>query len=560
MAVQPVLPFTFLKKRFCKICPAPLTRPLAERFFDRLWQYNPYCHFRYPEVLPMQRNIMKDTILLTVIQMLLDGLALLLNVFMTNALGTEAIGVLSLTGSFFSLASITASGNVFLCASRFISEELGKPQSRPSRVLAYCMGVGLALSLLVAAVIILFAPFFSGKFLHDAALSAPIRMMAASLPLLTVTSCMRGYFNASCKARICAVSDAIGFVVRCILMALIVWFITPVTGAGICYMTALCTVGGSLVTLIYLLFQFRKHRIQDTGKASISLKKYIALAVPVMLGSALTSVLSSANDALVPITLQQAGNSTGEALSQFGIFEAIIIPTLFFPSTILCSLSGILVTETARESAACNKIRITDLSEKVVRQTIVFAVFVTAMLLLFGHEIGELLGGGEIGGRMIVLLAPVIPFIYLEIVLESIIKGLGAQAFSSLNYLAEYIIRISAVLVCIPLFGFYGIVISYYASNVCGNLARLWMVTKKTDLRPQWEKLLGIPVFAAVFSIQIMHMLFALVQIRPTENVLTMCIYGILCGGMYLLVQRGLFAMGSGEHRKKITLLIRKDS
>ncbi len=50
----------------------------------------------------MQRNIMKDTILLTVIQMTLDGLALLLNVFMTDALGTEAIGVLSLTGSFFS--------------------------------------------------------------------------------------------------------------------------------------------------------------------------------------------------------------------------------------------------------------------------------------------------------------------------------------------------------------------------------------------------------------------------------------------------------------------------
>ncbi len=508
----------------------------------------------------MQRNIMKDTILLTVIQMTLDGIALLLNVFMTGAIGTEAIGVLSLTGSFFSLASVTASGNVFLCASRFISEELGKPHSSPHRILRYCMGVGLGLSLCTAAVIILFAPFFSGKFLHDADLSAPIRMMAASLPLLTVTACMRGYFNACCHAKICAVSDAIGFLVRCALMALIVWFITPITSVGICYMTALCTIGGTLATLVYLLCAFRRSRIPDSGNVSISLRKYISLAIPVMLGSALTSTLSSANDALVPITLQQAGNSTGEALSQFGIFEAIVIPTLFFPSTILCSLSGILVTETARESAARNKIRITDLSEKVLRQTIVFAVFVTAILLIFGREIGEMLGGGIVGGRMIMLLAPVVPFIYLEIVLESIIKGIGAQAFSSLNYLAEYIIRISAVLVCIPLLGFYGIVISYYASNICGNLARLWMVIRKTDLRPQWEKLLGIPVFAAVFSIQILHMLFALVRIRPTENILTMCIYGILCGGMYLLVQRGLFAMGSGEHRKKNTLLIRKDS
>ena len=46
----------------------------------------------------MKRNIMKDTILLTVIQMSLDGLGLLLNAFMTRQLGTESMGVLTLTG------------------------------------------------------------------------------------------------------------------------------------------------------------------------------------------------------------------------------------------------------------------------------------------------------------------------------------------------------------------------------------------------------------------------------------------------------------------------------
>lgn len=490
----------------------------------------------------MQRNIMKDTILLTVIQMVLDGLGLLLNVFMTDVLGTEAIGMLSLTASFFALAATTASGNVFLCASRFLSEELGKPQRDPLHVLRYCLGVSLVLSGLTAAVICLFAPFFSTKFLHDEALTFPIRMMAGALPVLTVTACMRGYFNACCYVKICAVSDALGFLVRCLLMALVVWFITPETGTGLCSMTALCTVGGSLAALVYLLLNFRSRRAMRTGKVSISLPCYLRLAVPVMAGSALTSLLSSANDALVPITLQQAGNSTGDALSQFGIFEAIIIPTLFFPSTILCSLSGILVTETARESAACNKQRIAQLSEKVIRQTLVFAVFVTALLLRFGHGLGMMLGGGEIGGRMIVLLAPVVPFIYLEIVLESLIKGMGAQGFSSLNYLAEYIIRISAVLVCIPLFGFYGIVISYYASNVCGNLARLVMVLRKTELKPQWERILGIPVFSAVLAVQVPDALCLLLRIEADANALTMGGYALVCGLLYLLVQRMLFS------------------
>ncbi len=491
----------------------------------------------------MQRNIARDTLLLTVIQMLLDGTGLLLNAWMTGVLGTEAIGLLSLTGSFFGLASVMAGGNAFLCVSRFVSEELGKPCGDPGKVLRYCISVSLVLSTAVAVLIVLSAPLCSEYFFGNNALSAPIRLMALSLPLLSLTACMRGYFNASCHAGICAASDAIGFLARCALMAGIVYLITPVSNQAICMMTALCTIGGSLMTLLFLLWKFRGHRTSVTGTASISLQRYVKLAIPVMFGSAMTSILSSANDALVPMTLRQAGNSTGEALSQFGIFEAIVIPTLFFPSTVLCSLSGILVTETAREAAACNKIRITVLSEKILARTILFSVYVVAVLLLFGHDLGQLLGGGAIGGRMIMLLAPVVPFIYLEIVLESIIKGLGAQAFSSLNYLAEYIIRISVVLICVPLFGFYGIVLSYYASNVCGNLARLVMVIRKTDIRPNWWCAVGLPVGAVFFSNEILKLLFTLLGIPPHGGPLTMAVYAALLGGLYLLVCRSVTAL-----------------
>ncbi len=283
----------------------------------------------------MRRNIWKDTLLLTVIQMALDGIALLLNVYMTSTLGTEAIGILSLTGSFFGLSSVMASGNVFLCASRFLSEELGRKERNPGKVLLYCMGVSLSLSCIVALVIFCFAPLFSRLYFQSDALASPIRLMAVSLPLITISSCMRGYFNACCHAGICAASDTIGFLTRCVLMAGIVHRFTPVSSSGICTMTAVCTIAGTLASLLFLLWKFRRHREMKTGNCALSLRQYMGLAIPVMAGSALSSFLSSANDALVPMTLRQAGNSVSEALSQFGIFEAIVIPVLFFPSTIL---------------------------------------------------------------------------------------------------------------------------------------------------------------------------------------------------------------------------------
>ncbi len=491
----------------------------------------------------MKRNILKDTVLLTVIQMLLDGLGLLLNSFLTRRLGAEAVGVLTLTGSFFRLASMIAGGNVFLCASRFISEELGKPSSNPKKILFYCMTVSLMLSAVISLLIVLFAPWCSQQFLHEETLTSPVRLMAVSLPLVTVTACLKGWYNACCKTGICAASDAIDFLMHTILTACAVWFMPPSDHAGLCWMTAFCTIGAEAVTLLFLLCCLPSCQPETTGTVSISLKRYLLLAIPVMAGSALTSFLSAANDALVPLTLKQSGDSSAEALSQFGIFEAIVIPVLFFPSTVLVSLSGILVTETARENASGGSVRITCMAEKTIRQTIVFAVFVTEILILFGDEIGILLGGGETAGKTIVLIAPVVTFIYLEIVLESMIKGTGAQTFSSLNYLAEYIIRISCVLILIPVMGFYGIVISYYASNLFGNISRLVHVMKHTEMEFQPVKLLGIPIFSAVLSAEFSGMLFHVLHIVPEASPVNMIIFSLLCCPVYLLIQKELFSL-----------------
>ena len=503
----------------------------------------------------MKRNILKDTILLTVIQMSLDGLALVLNIYLTRQLGTEAIGILTLTGSFFRLASMISNGNAFLCVSRFISEELGKKERDPRQVMRYSITASLVLSLVSAAVLIVFAPWCSIRFLNSPAFSAPIRLMACSLPLFAVAACVRGWFNACCRSGLCAAADTVDFLVRSLLMILAIRMIPGKIPETLCSLTAVSMIAGAAAQLLFLLCFLPGCRAERTGRASMTLTGYIKLAVPVMAGSALTSLLSSANDALVPVTLRQAGNSTAEAFSQFGIFEAIILPTLFFPSTILCSLAGILITETAREKAAGRIWRITALTEQIVRKTIVFAVYVTSILILLGRTLGELLGGGEVAGKMIVLLAPVVPFIYLEIVLESIIKGIGAQAFSSVNYLCEYIIRISFVLIFIPIIGFYGIILSYYASNICGNLSRIVCIIRKTGMKPALMQIAGIPVFSAVFSVQVTRLLFAMLHAAPGENIMTMCLFAGADAFLYLLIQRGLFHLSSGPSESGLSAL-----
>ena len=88
-----------------------------------------------------RRSVIRDTIQMTVIQFFLECLALLFNAWMTRRVGAATVGTLALAGSFFNLAAMVAGGNAMLCASRFVSEELGKSCGCPAQILRNA-GVG----------------------------------------------------------------------------------------------------------------------------------------------------------------------------------------------------------------------------------------------------------------------------------------------------------------------------------------------------------------------------------------------------------------------------------
>lgn len=451
----------------------------------------------------VRRNIVKDTLILTIIQFFLECLSLVINVWVAKKVGSATVGITALTSSFFNLASTVANGNGFLCTSRFVSEELGKPNGNPNRILFYALSFCSILGVLVSGILFIFSHEFSVHFFNSEDMTFPVKLLALTLPFGGICACLKGYLNAFCRVIAAAICDVVEFIIRTSVLMILLLSAQSYTKASVCMTFAISIASGTIIAFILLLFFCRSCIKGVNKKSSISMKRYISLAIPVIFGGCLTASLSTANDALIPVTLKQAGNSTDSAFSQFGIFEAIVIPVLFFPSTILCALSGILITEAARATAEGNDKRLKRLIESVFQMTILISIFVVAVLLEFGDVIGKLLDGGTLAGYLIRLLAPVVPFIYLEIVLEALIKGMGKQNFSSLNYFAEYIIRISVVLICIPLFGFYGIVLSYYASNVFGNCNRFRKVCKTAKLKPKWMTIVGIPLISVLFAFQV---------------------------------------------------------
>lgn len=483
----------------------------------------------------IKSKIIRDTALLTAMQLLLDSAALLLNVFITKQLGSSAIGILSLMGSFLGLAGILSNGNAFICTSRLISEELGKPFGDPNGILLHGLKLCLILSTVTSAIILTFAEGISLRFFSGANMTLAIRFMPIALVTGAVAACIKGYFNACRRAAVTAAGDIIEFVARCsFIVAMSAFYGVHNEGAVCCIMIG-GIISGNCASVIYLGTAFLFTHKKSSSVCSLSFREYTAYSLPIMGGGILTAVLSSTNDALIPVCLRCYGDSAGDALGKFGIFEAIVIPTLFFPSVVLCSMAGIIVSEAARAAAAGNRKRIRCFTERLKAWTLMFSVFSAAVIMRFGNMIGEILGGGELAGRIITMIAPVIPFIYMEIVLEALIKGLGLQSFSSVNYLFEYIIRIAAVVILIPRIGFWGVAFSYYASNIFGNCMRFIKVIKFTGARAALCGTLIFPVILAFSTMSAVELFFRLTN-NKIESITDMLFFGGIWGAAYFAV------------------------
>lgn len=435
-----------------------------------------------------------------------------MNVAMIRRLGESTVGIVSLIFSFYSFVIILAGGNIFTATSRFVSEEIGCSDKNSGccnaeRIMGYSMTFGLGLSCIAAVALALFSPHLAERVLKNADAAHAIRLLAFSLPLATIGACVKGYFHARRMVLKPCIADLLESSIRFAALLPFLLFLLPSGKSNIFTAIALSIIAGEIVSCCYLSVAYASCKNPCAGKnpdlpASTisSLWSYCKAVLPIVISGYTFVLLSGSNEALVPLMLVRFSGSAEEALSNYGVFEGIVMQVIFYPSILLQSLSVILIPEMARIHAANHSERIRFLTAKVLRLGLAGSIFVAMVLFCQGQAIGSLFCDDPLAGETLRILCPVVPFIYLEMLMEGVLKGIGKQNFCTLNSAAEYIIRISCVLVFTPLYGFTGIIISYFASNITCNLVRIFMVLRSTKAPFSIRSFLGIPLLAAVPS------------------------------------------------------------
>ena len=422
-------------------------------------------------------------------------------VFLTDRLGTQGVGLYQLVLSVYLVFAAVASTGVSLCATRVFSELCAQGHEGKARFsVERCMIFSFLLGTMLGALMLAGAVPISCYALHDKRAVSALMLLSPSLPFLAVSACVRGYFLARKKTLQTSGEQLIEQLIEMGTFIVLFSLYRPESLEQACMLTVAGTTGAEVLSFVYSLICYHAD-IKRTGiipeRTNGLMRHLMPVFLPVTANACLRCGLSAAENALIPLGLQHSGLSRTAALSQYGIICGMTLPVLTFPSVLVLPFAALIISEVTEERVCGHKAAVRRITEKMVSASLRYSIPVTVIFVFFGVPLCELLFKSSESGYFLSVLAPVIPFMYLDSVVDSILKGLNEQTSYFIFNTIDSVIRVLLTVVLLPFIGIYGVVVVIIVSELLNTLMSLMRLVKITDFRLRLLDDVFLPVICA---------------------------------------------------------------
>lgn len=416
-----------------------------------------------------KRKFLLNALVLAGTSLILRTANIAYRVYITGKIGAQGMGLYQLISSVFLLAVTVCTSGISLAVTRLVAEAAGakKPSCARSAVLKCVLWSGV-LSLVSAGVLWTGSGFIAQNFLGTPIAASPLRILAVGLPFLAVSSCMRGYFVAQRSAVKASVGDFLEQFSTMGIVAAVFLFFSPNGLENACRAIMFGATAGEILSCLFNFILYiasvKKSRLPRGGKTPLRSVAHIAL--PSLLGYTARNILSTVENILIPRGLKKNGASAEDSLAQYGMIHGMVMPMVYFPSAFLSAFSSLLVPEVAEACAAGKKKSIERLTCRAIQLTLLFSFLTASVFWAFSGELGLAFYSDPNAGRLLRLLCPLVPLMYLDGIVDSILKGLDQQV-SSLKYnFSDSSIRVILVYLLVPPFGVKGYLCVLFFSTI----------------------------------------------------------------------------------------------
>lgn len=496
------------------------------------------------------KRYLANGFLMTVVALALRGLSVAFNAYISRKIGAEALGLYTLLGSVYSFALTLALSGINLTTTRLVSDAIGENSPQKARVsMKKCICYSLFFGVLSASLLLVFAEPLSIYALKDARVIKPLRLCAATLPLISLSACLNGYFTAVrrvYKNAIAQISEQLARIIFCSAL------LNLILGRDMESCCIALVLGGALsemlsftISLFFYVFERKSAFIniadvpQQINERKIT-KKMLGIALPLAFSTYFRSALLTIEHILIPIGIQKSGSNRAQSLVAYGTLQSMVMPLVLFPSAIIHSFSGLLVPELAELKIQNNKREIKYVASRVCHLALIFAVGVAGIMIYFSDELGMQIYGSAEAGRYIRFVAHIIPIMYLDTTVDNMLKGLGEHLYTMAINITDTLCSLAMVWILIPKMGIYGYITLIIISEFFNSGASILKLVKITKMRFEMIKWFVLPVISIIISTKIVGTMLTFVSFSTVGAIL-------LTALIYFALLRITHALGNEE-------------
>ena len=432
-----------------------------------------------------RKRLIMNTALLTGSSLAMSAISMAFQVWLAGRIGSAGIGLYQLVLSVAFLCTTFAVSGIRFAATRLVSEELGHERSwSVAAAMRRCFAYSLFFGLSAMAVLFSFAEPIGFLWIGDARTVKSLKLIAFSMPFLSLSSVMSGYFTACgrvWKPTVVHLGEQL------ITIGFVAYFLAHSPAGDIeknCAAVMLGNVCGDVISFVCMLLFYLtdRHSVRDYSVQKLKLtSRMLMVALPLAVSAYARSALSTLEHLLVPRGLKAAGFSADRALSGYGVIQGMVLPIVSFPACILMALAELIIPELTEAQVRGNDGDISKTVSSLIKKGLGYSSAVALVLFVFADKLGVRIYSSPEAGDYLRLLAPLIPIMYTDMVADGCLKGLGQQLWCMGINLLDALLGVLLVWQVLPVFALKGYICIIYF-NECLNFAlsimRLRKVTK----------------------------------------------------------------------------------
>ncbi|KAF1679468.1 stage V sporulation protein B [Bacillus mexicanus] len=403
-----------------------------------------------------KQTFLRGTLILIAAGMVTRMLGFVNRVVIARFIGEEGVGLYMMAAPTFFLATTLTQFGLPVAISKLVAEASARGDHKKTKnILVMSLTITGVLSLIFTPLFLFFAPVMAETMLTDKRTLYPLLAITPVVPIIAISSVLRGYFQGKQNMNPLAMSQVLEQVVRISLVAACTTIFLPY---GIEYAAAgamLSSVAGELASLLYLFVCFkykktikiRKHFFQSIKNGKQTFTQLMSVSLPTT-GSRFIGNLSWFFEPIVVAqSLAIAGVATVAATKQYGELTGFAMTLLTLPSFITYSLSTALVPAIS-EGMEQKKLQVVEYRlEQAMRLCLLSGGISVVILYVFADELMRVMYGSSGAAVFIKVMAPFFLLYYFQGPLQAVLQALNLAGAAMMNSLIGALVKTGLIFV-----------------------------------------------------------------------------------------------------------------